>query len=314
MGLWRRAGLFGGIGSRRDRETIEHAIAAVGLTGFEERAIGTLSGGQMQRTLFARLLLQDARVIVLDEPFTAIDTKTAADLFDLVMRWHGEKRTVVAALHDLDLVRAMFPEALLLAREPVAWGDTPSVLTAGKSAQGAPHVRGVRRARAANALTRRRDGMYDYPHRAVRRIRVHAPRAGRHARARARRGPVGVFLMLRRMSLVGDAMAHAILPGAAVGFLLSGLILFAMTAGGLIAGLRRRGRRRRGRARDRAQGGRLARGVLPDLARARRHHRVAQGHQRRSPARPVRHGAGARRSDPAADRCASRPIASSCWR
>src|SRR6202042_2023558 len=48
--------------------------------------------------------------------------------------------------------------------------------------------------------------------------------------------PIGVFLMLRRMSLVGDAMAHAILPGAAIGFLLSGLNLFAMTAGGLIAG------------------------------------------------------------------------------
>jgi zinc/manganese transport system permease protein len=49
-------------------------------------------------------------------------------------------------------------------------------------------------------------------------------------------GPVGVFLMLRRMSLVGDAMAHAILPGAAIGFLVSGLSLFAMTTGGLIAG------------------------------------------------------------------------------
>jgi zinc/manganese transport system permease protein len=49
-------------------------------------------------------------------------------------------------------------------------------------------------------------------------------------------GPIGVFLMLRRMSLVGDAMAHAILPGAAVGFLVSGLSMFAMTAGGLVAG------------------------------------------------------------------------------
>src|SRR2546429_6319039 len=49
-------------------------------------------------------------------------------------------------------------------------------------------------------------------------------------------GPFGVLLMLRRMSLVGDAMAHAILPGAAVGFLVSGLNLFAMTAGGPIAG------------------------------------------------------------------------------
>src|SRR5229473_1274252 len=49
-------------------------------------------------------------------------------------------------------------------------------------------------------------------------------------------GPVGIFLMLRRMSLMGDAMSHAILPGAAVGFLLAGLNLFAMTAGGLLAG------------------------------------------------------------------------------
>jgi len=49
-------------------------------------------------------------------------------------------------------------------------------------------------------------------------------------------GPIGVFLMLRRMSLMGDAMSHAILPGAAIGFLISGLNLFAMAAGGLIAG------------------------------------------------------------------------------
>jgi zinc/manganese transport system ATP-binding protein len=83
----------------------------------------------MQRMLFARLLLQDARVIVLDEPFNAVDAKTSADLFDLVRRWHGERRTVLTAMHDLDFVRANFPETLLLAREPVAWGRTASVLT-----------------------------------------------------------------------------------------------------------------------------------------------------------------------------------------
>jgi zinc/manganese transport system ATP-binding protein len=129
MGLWRHSGLFGGVG-RGERARIEQAIAAVGLTGFEDRAIGTLSGGQMQRMLFARLLLQDARVIVLDEPFNAVDAKTSADLFDLVKRWHGEARTVITAMHDIDFVRANFPETLLLAREPVAWGRTPEVLTA----------------------------------------------------------------------------------------------------------------------------------------------------------------------------------------
>jgi len=128
MGLWHHTGLFGGI-DRKARHRVDESIAAVGLTGFEDRAIGTLSGGQMQRMLFARLLLQDARVIVLDEPFNAVDAKTSADLFDLVRRWHGEKRTVLTALHDIDFVRANFPETLLLARAPVAWGNTAIVLT-----------------------------------------------------------------------------------------------------------------------------------------------------------------------------------------
>ena len=128
MGLWSRSGLFGGI-SRQDRTKIEQALAAVGLTGFERRPISTLSGGQMQRALFARLLLQDAPVILLDEPFTAIDAKTTADLLDLVRRWHDESRTVVAVLHDLDMVKRTFPQTLLIAREPVAWGETGEVLS-----------------------------------------------------------------------------------------------------------------------------------------------------------------------------------------
>jgi zinc/manganese transport system ATP-binding protein len=127
-GLWHRRGLFGGIG-RADRDKIGEAIAAVGLTGFEARPIGTLSGGQLQRVLFARLLLQDAAIILLDEPFTAIDAKTAADLLALVRRWHGEKRTVIAVLHDMDVVRAHFPRTLLIAREEIAWGATGDVLT-----------------------------------------------------------------------------------------------------------------------------------------------------------------------------------------
>jgi zinc/manganese transport system ATP-binding protein len=128
-GLWRTTGFFGGMG-KGAREKIAHALSVVGLNGFENRPIGTLSGGQMQRMLFARVLLQDARLIVLDEPFNAIDARTSADLLDLVKHWHAEKRTVLAALHDMELVRANFPETLLLARGPVAWGATAEVLTA----------------------------------------------------------------------------------------------------------------------------------------------------------------------------------------
>jgi len=128
-GLWRSVGFFGGMG-KDAREKIAQALSAVGLSGFENRTIGTLSGGQMQRMLFARVLLQDARLIVLDEPFNAIDAKTSADLLALIRRWHAEKRTVLAALHDMDFVRANFPESLLLARGQVAWGHTTEVLTA----------------------------------------------------------------------------------------------------------------------------------------------------------------------------------------
>jgi zinc/manganese transport system ATP-binding protein len=127
MGLWRKRGAFRGFDAH-DREAVGIALASVGLDGFERRPIGSLSGGQTQRLLFARVLLQDAPLILLDEPFTAIDAKTAADLMDLLRRWHGERRTILAVLHDLDTVRDSFPKALLLAREPVAWGPTSDVL------------------------------------------------------------------------------------------------------------------------------------------------------------------------------------------
>lgn len=128
-GLWRRTGAFGSV-TRAMLDDARRAIATVGLVGFENRPVDTLSGGQFQRTLFARMLLQDARLLLLDEPFNALDMKTVADLIALVRHWHGENRTIVAVLHDIDLVREHFPNALLMAREPVAWGESKAVLTA----------------------------------------------------------------------------------------------------------------------------------------------------------------------------------------
>lgn len=129
MGLWRKIGAFGRL-CRKDRKQVAEAIAAVGLEGFDTRSIGSLSGGQLQRALFARLLVQDARLVLLDEPFSAFDSRTVADLLDIVQRWHGEGRTVLAVLHDHETVRAHFPETLLLARELVAHGPIQDVLTA----------------------------------------------------------------------------------------------------------------------------------------------------------------------------------------
>ncbi|TIQ29838.1 MAG: metal ABC transporter ATP-binding protein [Mesorhizobium sp.] len=127
LGLWPKRGMLGRY-TKEDRESVSKALMAVGLGGFEKRPIDTLSGGQLQRTLFARVLLQDADLILLDEPFNAVDHKTVGDLIQLIKRWHGEERTIMVVVHDLDLVRQNFPETLLLARQPVAWGETRETL------------------------------------------------------------------------------------------------------------------------------------------------------------------------------------------
>jgi zinc/manganese transport system ATP-binding protein len=129
MGLWTRIGSFGAVRAA-ERGQVDQALAAVGLSGFAQRWLGELSAGQAQRVLFARLLMQDAGLILLDEPFNAIDARTTADLLALLQRWKHESRTVIAVLHDLEQVREHFEQVLLLARERVAWGPTAEVLKA----------------------------------------------------------------------------------------------------------------------------------------------------------------------------------------
>jgi zinc/manganese transport system ATP-binding protein len=128
LGAWRELGSFRSV-SAQIRARATEVLAAVGLIGFERRYIGELSVGQLQRVLFARLLMQDAQIILLDEPFNALDTRTAEDLLGVVLNWHRQARTVIAVLHDIDMVREYFPQTLLLAREVIAWGASAEVLT-----------------------------------------------------------------------------------------------------------------------------------------------------------------------------------------
>jgi len=104
LGHWRTNGLFRPV-TRLHRRQAAEALLAVGLDDFGRHPIESLSAGQFQRVLFARMLVQDCPVILLDEPFTAIDAKTSADLLRVVVAWHAEGRTVVIVLHDLDQVR-----------------------------------------------------------------------------------------------------------------------------------------------------------------------------------------------------------------
>lgn len=128
MGLWRELGSFGRL-TKGHRHRIEHALEAVGMQGFASRPIASLSGGQLQRTLFARLYLQNAQLILLDEPFNAIDSRTCQDLLQLLQHWHQQGRTILAVLHDNEQVRHHFPHSLLLARQLIAYGQTGDVIT-----------------------------------------------------------------------------------------------------------------------------------------------------------------------------------------
>jgi zinc/manganese transport system ATP-binding protein len=129
LGDWRN---FGSVRKPRPRlaARVHEAVAAVGLEAFVNRQIAELSVGQFQRALFARLLLQDADVILLDEPFAAVDESTTDELLNLLQRWREKGQTIVAVLHDLDRVRLHFPLTLLLARSPIAWGETSLSLSA----------------------------------------------------------------------------------------------------------------------------------------------------------------------------------------
>ena len=97
--------------------------------------IDALSGGQFQRMLFARVLVQRAPLVMLDEPFTGIDEATSHDLMGVIQEMHQQGQTVLAVLHDNQRVAEYFPETLLLAPQNACWGHTRDVLSAFKSAR-----------------------------------------------------------------------------------------------------------------------------------------------------------------------------------
>ena len=127
LGAAARLGPFRRIGPDEYRAA-DKALEAAGLSGLGHRTAGTLSAGQFQRVLFARTMVRDAPVVLLDEPFSAVDASTEASLMEIVLSWHQQGRTVIAVLHDLDLIRAEFPRTLLLGGGAPLWGSTEEVL------------------------------------------------------------------------------------------------------------------------------------------------------------------------------------------
>ncbi len=129
LGLWNELGAFRGL-MPKHREQVAAALCTVGLEGFERRPIATLSGGQFQRALFARMILQDADLLLLDEPFSSIDTASAEILLNVTQDWQRKGKTVLAVLHDHTQINAYFPLCVLLARELIAYGNPSDVLSA----------------------------------------------------------------------------------------------------------------------------------------------------------------------------------------
>ncbi|MGY6770497.1 ABC transporter ATP-binding protein [Komagataeibacter sp. NFXK3] len=129
-GAWRQTGAFGAA-SPAVRQRAADALCRVGLEKQAGRMIDALSAGQFQRLLFARLLMTDASVIMLDEPFTALDAPTTQDLLALVREWHAQGRTIIAVLHDMHQIRTCFPHVVLLSGGQAIWGETARILTPG---------------------------------------------------------------------------------------------------------------------------------------------------------------------------------------
>jgi zinc/manganese transport system ATP-binding protein len=120
MGFWRRCGWLRGI-SRSQRQQVMSALERVNMLPFVTAAPGTLSGGQLQRVLFARLLVQEAELLLLDEPFSGVDSDTIELLLQLLAERHQAGCTLIVVLHDMATVAQHFPQVLRLKEQHSEW-------------------------------------------------------------------------------------------------------------------------------------------------------------------------------------------------
>ncbi|MHA7181086.1 metal ABC transporter ATP-binding protein [Arthrobacter sp. MDB2-24] len=132
-------GLYGRLGAGRrlratDRAGVDDALERVGLTELRKRQIGQLSGGQRKRVFIARSIAQDARLLLLDEPFAGVDRASERTMTALLKALRDEGRSVLVSTHDLAGVPELCDEAVLLHRRVLAQGDPVQVLTHGNLA------------------------------------------------------------------------------------------------------------------------------------------------------------------------------------
>ncbi len=120
VGWWRRF-------SREDAAQVDRALRAMDLWDLQDRQISALSDGQQQRTFLARALAQEAHVFLLDEPFTGLDADARRRLSELIATLKAEGRLIIASHHDLDTVRGIYDEVLVMATRQIAFGSVQEV-------------------------------------------------------------------------------------------------------------------------------------------------------------------------------------------
>ncbi|MDI9336242.1 MAG: ABC transporter ATP-binding protein [Gammaproteobacteria bacterium] len=128
MGFWSKLGMFKRI-STQDKEKLQHIFFQLNLGGFENRQVNELSMGQWQRVLIARLILQDPDILILDEPFNAMDNPSIEQFLGILQNWKIQKKLILTILHDYQLIHNHFELTMLIARELISYGDTKDVLT-----------------------------------------------------------------------------------------------------------------------------------------------------------------------------------------
>ena len=113
--------------TKEDWEKVDEAIEEVGLTDLASRQIGALSGGQFQRVLLARCMVQEAQYIFLDEPFVGIDMLSEKVIMTILRKWKEEGKTILMVNHDLSKVKEYFDQVILVKHAIVASGKTEDV-------------------------------------------------------------------------------------------------------------------------------------------------------------------------------------------
>lgn len=114
--------------SLKQKNRVQSALELVGLWHLKNQALETLSLGQFQRALFARVIVQDAELILLDEPLTGLDEPSIKDFFKILHQWNKMGKTLIVVMHDRDLAQQHFNNTLILNKESLAWGPSSIVL------------------------------------------------------------------------------------------------------------------------------------------------------------------------------------------